>query len=142
MEKNEKSFKEKNFKEKIEDLAFYSAIAILAVIVWYVSYNFGIEYYRGNQTPVGQEYLVKDIIVGPNSTFWINYYDNDNNKTEKTLIPTGFITINLTKSNSTESIVRLEKIDNGIQYWNIYMGINKSYKNMTQIKKGDNKKVV
>lgn len=111
---------ENDRKEKIKDLIFYICLAIFALIVWYASYDLGVEYFRGEVIPIGQEYHIKDINMG-NSSLIIIYYDNDKNNTERMLIPTNYNNISFIQYNSTLAILKLEKIENGINYWNIYM---------------------
>lgn len=113
-------------KEKMKDILFYVCIAIFAMAAWYVSYNLGAEHFRGGVIPIGQEYRIKDIIVGENSTLFVKYYDNDEKHTEKAMIPTEYNQFNFTQTNSSIAILKLEKIENGTNYWNIYIPKNES----------------
>lgn len=113
-------------KEKIKDILFYLYIVIFAIVVWYASYNFGAEYFRGENIPIGQEYRIKDIVIGENSTFVVKYYDNDEKHTERAMIPTDYNQFNFTQSNSSIAMLKLEKIENGANYWNIYIPKNES----------------
>jgi hypothetical protein len=105
-----------------------SEIVIDIVGVWNYSYNFGLENFAKRDITIGQEYHIKDVYIGSNSTYLIKYHDNDVNMTEKTMIPTNYANVNFTISNS--SIMRLEKVDGDVQYWNVYF---EYYKNMTDV---------
>jgi len=108
-------------KEKMKDILFYMCIAIFAITVWYVSYNLGAEYLRGGGIPIGQEYLIKDMSMGPNSNFVIVYYDNDKNKTERRIIPSDYNVFNFTESNSTIPMMKLDNTNGGVNYWNVFI---------------------
>lgn len=110
-------------KEKIEDILYYLVMTILVVVVFYAGYYAGpyIINRGSDDIPIGQEYQLKDVIQGPNSTFTIVYYDNDENKTEKYMVPTVYNTFNFTQSNVTTPFLKLEKIENGVKYWNVYV---------------------
>lgn len=135
--KNKKARQDKNaklkgnkniiFKEKVGELLFYLGIMILIVGVFYVSYYVG-DSFRGNTSdiPVGQEYRLKNIIPDSNSTFTVVYYDNDEEHTERAMIPTDYNNFSFVESNSTIAILKLERSDNGTNYWNIYMPKNES----------------
>lgn len=111
-----------NSKEKLGELLLYLGIIILIVGVFSFSYYVGSSF-RSNTSdiPVGQEYRLKDIIQSSNSTFTVVYYDNDEEHTERAMIPTDYNQFNFTQSNSSTAILRLEKIENGTKYWNVYM---------------------
>ena len=108
-------------KEKINELLIYLAVIIVIIGVFSVSYYIG--YSKGNTSdiPVGQEYRLKDVIMGSNSTFTVVYYDNDEKHTEKAMIPTAYNNFNFTQSNSTIAVLKLERVNNGVNYWNIYI---------------------
>ena len=114
-------------KEKIEDFLLYSLVIIMIAVTFQMSYNYGIDTRDQKEiVPVGQEYHIKDVYIS-NSTYLIKYHDNDANMTEKTMLPTNYVNISFIASNS--SIMRLEKVENGIQYWNV----SRYYKNMTEM---------
>jgi hypothetical protein len=107
-------------KEKMKDIFFYLCIASFAITVWYISYNIGVDYARGESIQIGQEYIIKDINIGPNSSFIIVYYDNDKNKTERMIVPSNYNVFNFTESNSNTSIMKLNNTNGGVNYWNVF----------------------
>lgn len=107
-------------KEKIENLALYLLAAVVMVIVFYTSYNYGSERYAQNDIPIGQEYHVKEVLIEANSSFLIRYHENDNNMTEKIKVTSAKNKFNLIQTNSSQPMMVLDKIENHIKYWNIY----------------------
>lgn len=118
-------------KEKIEIFILYSFMIITITAVFYVSYNYGLSLNTQDEAiAIGQEYLVKDIIIGPNSSVLITYYDNDKNMTEKKLVSTATNRFNIVEVNKTNiSIMVLDKIEDHVKYWNVYI-----HKNDTEVR--------
>lgn len=112
-----------SLKENMEDMLYYLIIAVLILVVFYAGYYVGPYLINGNSNgiPIGQEYQLKDVIQGPNSTFTIVYYDNDEKKTERFIIPTEYNEFNFTQSNVTTPFLKLEKVENGVNYWSVYL---------------------
>lgn len=122
--KSEKSKGKKTIisKENTTELILYVGIIILIVGVFYISYYAGNSFLRHtSDIPIGQEYRLKNVIPGKNSTFTVVYYDNDKSHTEKVMLPTTYNRFNIIESNVTVAILKLERSENGVNYWNIYM---------------------
>lgn len=121
--KSEKSKDKKDIisKENENGLLFYVGIIILIMIVFSVSYYAGSFFRNKSDIPIGQEYRLKNITSGTNSTFKVVYYDNDARHTERVILPTNYNKFNIIESNSTVAILKLERSENGVNYWNIYM---------------------
>lgn len=101
----------------------------MIIVVFYVSYNYSSSVNTRYETPVGQEYLVKNTTVGPNSTVVVAYYDNDKNMTEKIMVSTGINQLVVVKTNSSVSTMILEKRENNVNYWKVYMSETAYIKN-------------
>jgi hypothetical protein len=116
-------------KENTNDLVIYLGIIILILGVFSISYYVG-SLFRDNTSniPIGQEYRLKNIISGSNSTFTVVYYDNDEKHTERAMIPTNYNNFSFIESNSTVAILKLDRSENGTNYWNIYMQKNNKIK--------------
>jgi len=109
-------------KENTTELILYVGIIILILGVFYISYYVGNSFLsHTSDIPIGQEYRLKNVTLGNNSTFTVVYYDNDKNHTEKVMLPTNYNRFNIIESNVTVAILKLERSENGINYWNIYM---------------------
>lgn len=113
-------------KEKIQSFALYSVVVLMITVVFYVSYDYGLRNLSQEEIPVGQEYHVKEI-VGTNSSFLVSYHENDENMTEKLMVQTAENQLNIVRTNDSQPVMVLDKIENHIKYWNIYV-------NDTQVK--------